>query len=583
MTRYILIALCSLSISLTSMADSNPSNHTIEEFTTLANDYETEFFNHFPELGIFWGRSSTAQDRFMDHSINAVVAWQHREDDFLVALAKVDERALKGTTLAITYQLLKETLENNKAARICNDSLWDVNPMAGWHTVTTAVAEKQSVGTPEYRAAALKRWRTFGSVVEDELDNLKKGLGKGYSAPKPAVKRVMTQLKLILQSPIEDSPYFDFARRDGDAVFRSQVADLIKTVINPALQRYVDFLEHDYLPVARSEIGVSALPNGVACYQAKVKQYTTLDVPANEIYGYGLQRMDELTKEVADIGMKEFGLQAMDQVFLQAKNRPENLFQSEQAMLDYDFAALKRVKSKLTEWFDLLPKAEGTIKPYPAYLAKTGAGGEYTPPSLDGTQPGIFYINTNDPTQKSRVDQEATLFHELIPGHHLQVALTYEDTSHHSLDKYLWNSGFGEGWALYAERVADEMGVYTDDISRLGMLSNEALRAARLVVDPGMHVRHWTREDAIAYLKKHTAMSDFIIEGEVDRYIMNPAQATSYMLGKRQIETLRRLAQDRLKEHFDIREFHNQVLKNGTVSLTMLQDQINRWLAYPIR
>lgn len=180
--------------------------------------------------------------------------------------------------------------------------------------------------------------------------------------------------------------------------------------------------------------------------------------------------------------------------------------------------------------------------------------------------------------KKSRIDQEATLFHELIPGHHFQIALVYENKTLPPLNRYLFNAGFGEGWALYSERLADEMELYQDEISRLGMLSNESLRAARLVVDTGIHAFHWSREKAVDYLKQHTALSENIIEGEVDRYIMMPGQATAYLLGKNEILRLRQVAKEELGDHFDIRQFHNQVLKNGVVSLSLLKDQIESWI-----
>jgi uncharacterized protein (DUF885 family) len=572
------VLICCNAIAKPKPNSSSLQDDTREQLITLANLYEKEFFNYFPETGLLLGRNDVALDRFMDHSLSANKKWQQREDDFLSALYKLDENALQDSPQYITYRLLKDTLENNKAARICNETLWKVSPISGWHIETTSIAEMQPVGTTEYRAMALKRWSTFAHVVDDEINNLKEGEIQGFTAPKVAVNRVLKQLKIILNSTPVDSPYFNFAQRDGDEAFKEEVLHLIETIINPALQRYVDYLEHDYLPVARNEIGVSALPNGVGCYQAKVKQETTLTISPREIYEYGIQHMETLKKEVATIGLKEFGVDDMSLVFQLAMSKPEYLFHSEQHILNYNLAALERVQSKIHDWFSVLPTIKGIIKPYPEYRAKTGAAGEYQPPSDDGTQPGIFYINTYDPEKQSRIDHEGTLFHELIPGHHLQVALTYEDKTHHSLDKYLWNSGYGEGWALYVERLANEMKLYSDDISLLGMLSNESLRTARLVVDPGMHVMNWTREQAIDYLRQHTACNQNTIEGEVDRYIMLPGQATSYMLGKREIEVLRQLAKTKLQDKFDIREFHNQILKNGAVSLSMLREQIQKWL-----
>jgi uncharacterized protein (DUF885 family) len=556
-------------------------NQTKNELNQIAQAYEKAYFDQFPELGMYWGRVDTALDRFMDHSISSQIAWQKKEDAFLLSLKKlnVDELRLHSSGQYHTYQLLRETLENNIAARICKDELWNVNPLWGWHNILAMVAEKQPVGTVENRALALKRWRTVDTVVNDELNNLKLGLKEGYSAPKPVVQRVLKQLLIILNTPIEQSPFFEFAKRDGDAAFKKEVSALIENEINPAIKRYADFLENEYLPAARDKVGVSALPHGELCYQAKVKRETTLSIKASDIHQFGLEHMLQLNREVAEIGQRNFDTQDMSQVFRLAKKQSSNYFHSEQDILHYNEAALERAIAKAPQWFDMMPKAKGILKPYPQHRAQTGAPGEYHPPSDDGSRPGIFYINTYQPEAKSRIDQESTLFHELIPGHHFQVALAHENKASHSLDKYLWNSGYGEGWALYVERLADEMELYQDDISRLGMLSNEALRTARLVVDPGLHVMNWSRQQAIDYLKQHTAMDDNIIESEVDRYIMMPGQATSYMLGKREIENLRNLSKQRQGNAFDIRQYHNQVLKNGTVTLPMLRTQIENWLA----
>ena len=303
-----------------------------------------------------------------------------------------------------------------------------------------------------------------------------------------------------------------------------------------------------------------------------------MDLTPSEIHAIGLQAIQNISDEVAEIGLKKYGIKDMAAVFDRAKNESMNYFATEQDILNYNFAALERVKVKVSDWFDIMPKTEGTIKAYPAHRAKTGASGEYHPPNEEGTEPGVFYINTYEPTKKSRIDQEATLFHELIPGHHFQIALVYENKTLPTLNRYLFNAGFGEGWALYVERLADEMELYQDDISRLGMLSNESLRASRLVVDTGIHAFHWSREQAVEYLKQHTALSENIIEGEVDRYIMMPGQATAYLLGKNEIQRLRQLAKKELDAHFDIRQFHNEILKNGVVSLSILNTQIEAWI-----
>lgn len=544
----------------------------------IATDYEKAMFEHSPELGQFWGSIDTDLFRFNDRSLSELARWHAQQDQFLERLNNIESQALKAKPAFITYQLLKQTLENEQATRICKDELWKVDPFWGWLNTLTMLVGKQPLGTDEYRAQALQRWGTFDKVVDDEICNLKIGLKEGYSAPKPVVKRVIHQVEIILDASVEQSPYFELATRDGDEHFKAKIVKLIEEKINPSLKRYLHFLETEYLSKARETIGISALPNGEQCYQAKVRMQTTLDISPHSIHEYGLQHMQQLCKEIIEIGQQEYGSQEIVDIFNRAKTDPRFSFHSEQEIIDYNLAALKRAQEKVSLWFDKIPKAEGILKPYPLHRAKTGAVGEYHPPSEDGQRPGIFYINTYDPKNKWRFDQEAILFHELVPGHHFQVALAQEDKSNHSLNKCLWNPGYGEGWALYVERLADKMGIYTNNISRLGMLSCEALRTARLVVDPGIHVIGWSREQAIDYMKKHTALQEKIIEAEVDRYIMIPGQATSYMLGKREIERLRDSAQEKLGQKFNIREYHNQVLKNGAITLPMLREQINAWL-----
>ena len=550
-----------------------------QQVIKIADEYEKAYFERDPDGALLRGKTGAIVDRFTDRSFQAHAAWQRKEDEFLKALNKIDVNALKGTHQYITHQLLTQSLENEQAVRICRQHLWDVNPMFGWHIVMSLVAEKQPVGNAQLREAAIKRWNTFDNVVEQEIQRLKLGLQEGFTAPKPVVQRVLNQLKIIISLPIEESPFFDFAKRDPSPAFKKQVAYIVENKVNPGLVRYAKFLEQDYLPQARDKIGLSALPNGEQCYHAKLKQQTTMEITPDEIHQYGLRHMQQLTREVAEIGQKAFGTQDMTSIFKQVKQSHQFHFRSEKEILDYNYAALERAKNKMPAWFNVSPKSEGIIKPYPLHRAKTGTAGEYHPPSEDGKESGVFYINTYQPEKRSRADQEATLFHELIPGHHFQVALSYEDKQHHTLDKFLWNPGYGEGWALYVERLADEMGLYHDDISRLGMLSNEAMRTVRLVVDPGIHVMNWTREEAIDYMRQHTALDDNLIEAEVDRYCILPGQATSYMLGKREIESLRAEAKARLGERFDIREYHWQVLKSGSITLPMLRSQINDWIA----
>ena len=574
--RHLLFSLFFLALSV--YAQSSLESDPKSQLTAIADRYENEFFKDFPEIGLLLGHKGTDLDRFRSHTLEAAKQWETKEDGFLQELHELDSQALTNSPQYITYRLLLETLENNKAARVCRDNLWKISPIDGWHIESTQLAEVQPVGTTENRAMALARWNNFTKIMHEEINNLKQGVNQGYTASQDSVRAVIKQIAIILNGPIEASPYFSMAERDSDEVFQNEIRHLIQTVIHPALQEFMDYLAQDYLPQARVEVGVSALPNGSACYQAKIKQNTTLDISPQEIHQFGLEKMKQLKKEVAEIGREQFNVEEMSLVYQLAMTKPEYLFKSEQDILDYNRAALARAQTKVHQWFSVMPTTPGIIRPYPEYRAKTGAAGEYMPPSEDGQSPGIFYVNTYAPERQSKVGHEATLFHELIPGHHFQIALQYENKTHHSIDKFLMNSGFVEGWALYVERLADEMGLYSDAIAKIGLYANESLRASRLVVDTGLHAFHWTRQQAIDYMRLHTAIPLVVVEGEVDRYIMLPAQANAYMLGKRQIELLKALAKERLKNRFDIREFHEHVLENGSVSLPLLQEKIEQWL-----
>ena len=296
-----------------------------------------------------------------------------------------------------------------------------------------------------------------------------------------------------------------------------------------------------------------------------------------EIHRLGLAQMERVTAAMREIGAKSFG--TGDPAALLAKvRRAPYTFGSRQELIDYATAAVERARAAVPRWFVSVPAATVVVVPYPEFRERSAPGGEYQSASDDGSRPGTYYLNTYQAETQSKAGVEATAFHETYPGHHLQGALAKQVQGTHPIQRYFGNSGFLEGWALYSERLADEMGLYSSDVARLGLLSNEALRAGRLVVDSGMHALGWTRQQAIDYLLAHTAETPERVAAEVDRYIAVPAQATAYMIGNLEIRRLREEAEKQLGARFSIAAFHEQVLGDGAVTLGMLRDRVGRWI-----
>jgi uncharacterized protein (DUF885 family) len=449
----------------------------------------------------------------------------------------------------------------------------------GWQAQYTDLAIFQPVGTDTLRAQALARARAIPRFIANEIDNLREGLRLGYSSPKVIVRSVISQLDELTSGPPVRSPFHSPADRDSSAAFSSTLTRIIAGDINPAIRRYRTFLQDEYLPKAREALGVSANPDGTTCYAATVRAFATVEMPAESVFTRGIDEMARIEGEMRLIASRRFDGQPLNILLPRLRTERRYTFNTSQEIIDTSQALVQRAKGEMAKWFGRLPKADVVIRPYPEFRQRAGAPGQYQPAPDDGSRPAIFLINPSDPTHQPRADAENTAIHETIPGHHLQVAIAKERTDLHRLTRYFFNSGFGEGWALYAERLGDDMGLYSGDLARMGLLGSEAFRAARMVIDAGVHTKGWTRDQAVNYLREHTLLPPGHIQGEVDRYISWPGQAPSYMIGRSEIMRLREHARSSLGTRFDIRAFHDQVLEYGTVPLALLRTRIERWVA----
>ncbi len=515
----------------------------------LADSFVTAYFERHPDEATLDGVANGPHDRLPDNSPDAIGRWQAREDAWLAQLRRINPRRIEGRPEAVAYGIMRDAIEGSMATRVCRFELWSVAQTGGgWLPTITALATLQGVGTEEARRQTLARWRA------------------------------LRQLDTLLATALTSSPLSDPARRDSTPEFVAELGRVIEQEIFPAARRYRDFLAAEYLDHAREEIGVSANPHGSDCYRASIRTTTGLTLSPDSVYKIGLATLDELEHAMQLIAIRSFGTSDVARLLERLRSDTAYTFHTRDEMLARARDALARAQHAIPAYFGRLPRAPIVVEPYPAFRERQSVG-EWNPPAEDGSRPGIYYLSTYDPRHKSRADLEPLSFHETIPGHHLQGTIALErGDAIPAIARYFWSPGMGEGWAEYAEQLADEMGLYSSDTARFGMLADITLSAALLVVDTGIHAFGWTREQAIDYIREHTHVPLLRAEVGVDRYPVWPAQGLSYGLGRLEIRRLRAMALQRLGKRFDIREFHDRVLENGAVPLPMLRASIERWI-----
>jgi uncharacterized protein (DUF885 family) len=370
---------------------------------------------------------------------------------------------------------------------------------------------------------------------------------------------------------------------DGEASWRQQLADTARDVIRPSYRRFRDDLAERLLPVARPDdrSGLCWLEDGAAIYATLSRHHTTLAMSPEEIHAIGMAEVTEkLPAEYAEVGGRLFGTSEVSAIFERLLQDPSLRYSSGEEILDDARRTLEAACLVMGDWFGRLPQSPCLIDEVPEFLAADSPAAYYFPPAGDGSRPGTYYVNTSDPASKNRYEAASVGFHEAIPGHHLQLAIATELTDVPTFQRFsLTNTAYVEGWGLYAERLAQEMGLYAGDVDLIGMLSADSLRACRLVVDTGLHALGWSRQQAIDFMAANTPVSVEEVTVEVDRYIGMPGQALSYKLGQREIFRLREWAKAELAGRFDIKAFHDHVLAFGAVSLPILADLVEGWAA----
>jgi uncharacterized protein (DUF885 family) len=541
--------------------------------TDIADRYYALTLERTPEVAYFAGVNLPRHDGMED---NRPVARRQAEaeiDGMLAAIEKIDASGLGGRSEWISHAYLLQTLKSSVARRICRTDLWNVNQMGGWHQGYAQIAQLQPVESEEHRQQALHRWSAFSAYIDQEIENLKAGLGAGYSAPKTVVQRVIDQVDGVLGLDVEASPFYSPAVRAENVEFAAGMLEIATLQINPALQRYRDFLARDYLPAARSELSVTANPNGLECYEASLQSYTTLNRSGAEVYKLGQATVAANKAKVIELGLATYGTDDFQAIMDKAKNDPADRFTDEEQLLQLSRNAVQRAQSEMPRWVGAMPDVPVEVVPFEKHEEGKGMSAHYRPGNDE--RPGEYRIPLHEPQEQSRGNAESVAFHEAWPGHHLQVAVAQSVEGLHPVTQIIWFSGPGEGWARYSEGLAEEMGLYA---TATGPIKRRAWPARGMVVDPGIHLFGWSREEAIEFMLESGRFPASKADEMVDRIAILPGQLTAYDSGGLEILALRKSAEDALGEDFDIREFHDRVLENGTIPLLQLRAHIEAWI-----
>ncbi|MEO8672369.1 MAG: DUF885 domain-containing protein [Tahibacter sp.] len=573
------VRLVSLAIgvaaALAGCASSAPrSNAKAVSVTELADRYVAAIIALDPTITYFTGVPVPAHDRLAGNSAAAIAEFSAQEDALLKDLATIDEAALVGTPDWKTFVAMKEGLESDRGLRVCHQEGWSVSHMGGWQVTLPQTAEAQPVGTPLARKEALTRWSGLEAYLDNDITNLRHGLEQGYAAPKSVVNRVLQQLDGILSASTEESPFYSPAARDDDAAFKREFAQLLTDRINPAIRHYREFLANEYLPRARDTLALSALPDGERCYAAQLRAQTTLTRSPREVYELGQRTVAANEAHVAELGQRLFGTSDIKTIIKKVDDAPANHFASEQALFDFSRSMLVEAREKSAALFATMPSQDAVVEPVPDYQRGSGVNASYEP-NPDASKPGVYRIALEEWKKQTQGAAEVTLVHETWPGHHLQIAFARSEQAAHVSAKLSFNAAYVEGWARYAERLADEVGIYRTDYARI---SQRIWPARGMVVDPGIHLFGWSRKQAVDYLVASGRFNETTAEATVDRIAVMPAQLTAYDSGGLEIMALRAEAEKALGARFDLREFHSQVLEHGMVPLPALRTQVETWV-----
>jgi uncharacterized protein (DUF885 family) len=593
--RFALALTAAVGATLAASGCSQPPAEPAVDPETVAADLDGLFEQYFEEsmernplLGTFIGdpRYNAGMPNFL--SPEYIAEQEAFDRRWLETVQAVDREALSGQD-RLSYDIFVYERETALEGARFPGELIPLDQFSSFPSFFAQMGSGQSV--QPFRSE--KDYRDFLVRIDDAVvlfdqavTNMRLGMARGIVQPRPLMEKVLPQLEAHLVERPEDSVFYAPVAQFPDEVpeavreeLRAAYAEAIRTKLVPVYGRALEFVRDEYLAACRDSIALTALPDGEAWYAYRVKTQTTSAMRPEEIHQFGLDEVARITGEMEQV-MREVGFEGSLQEFFTHLESEERFYYTDaEALLEGYRDLQETINATLPAAFDIFPEADYEVREVPEFMRQSAAGASYQPAAPDGSRPGVFYVNTFNLKAQPRFGMETLSLHEASPGHHFQISIAQEIEELPRFRRFGGQTAFFEGWALYAESLGKELGLFTDPYSYYGRLGDEMLRAMRLVVDTGMHAKGWSREQAIEYMLEHSSMAETDVVSEVERYIAIPGQALAYKVGQREISALRADAEQRLGERFDVKAFHRAVLTDGALPLQVLRRKMEEWIA----
>jgi uncharacterized protein (DUF885 family) len=554
-----------------------------QALSSLLHEIWEDNLKHSPEFATSIG-DKRYNDQLTDYSAKEVNASLQRGLGYIERLGAIDTTGLSEQEQLSAELMLRSLIDDQQAAKF---KAWEmpVNQFNGLQTDLPQLPNRTNFDTVKDYDDYIARLKKVPVAFSQIMTNMQLGVDEGRTPPQYLMEKVLVQTQTLADQKLADSPFAlplkKFPPAVGAADQKRISADLLDTIssdVLPSYKRFAGFLKAEYIPKARKEPGIWAIPNGDAYYAFRIRQSTTLNKSAAEIHQIGLDEVKRDETEMLTI-VKSLGFSDLKSFSAALKTNPKEHPASAEALIDAYKSYIAGMKPKLPELFGRLPKAPLEVLPVPSYMEKDQAAAYYDNGTADGSRPGRVYVNTYNFAERSLAPVEAVSYHEGIPGHHLQISIAQELTGLPEFRKYSYYTAYTEGWGLYSERLGKDIGFYKDPYSDYGRLEADIWRAIRLVVDTGVHSQHWTRQQMVDYFHEHSSIDETNVQAEVDRYIAWPGQALGYKMGQLKILELREKAKTALGPKFDIRAFHDEVLDSGALPLDVLERRVDDWIA----